>query len=140
MITKAGTNSLEARNNIYRNPHYPLLPIVPYSPKRDYEVQKKDGTAVSKDYAFKIAVRNYMICHVLVIPAIFNAFLAIVGKLKNIKLILFTQALISLACFIGRYPVDNRYEHFRDNNPEKFYKWGFFKVVDKDNKKVDKKV
>ena len=103
MITKAGTNSLEARNNIYRNPHYPLLPIVPYSPKRDYEVQKKDGTAVSKDYAFKIAVRNYMICHVLVIPAIFNAFLAIVGKLKNIKLILFSILKSSFCLFVTKW-------------------------------------
>ena len=140
MITKAGTNSLEARNNIYRNPHYPLLPIVPYSHKRDYEVQKRDGTPVSKDYAFKITVRNYMICHVLVIPAILNTFMVLVAKIKSLKLILLTQTLMSLACFIGRYPDDNRYEHFRDKNPEKFYKWGFFKVVYKDNKKVDKKV
>ena len=140
MITKAGTNSLEARNNIYRNPNYPLLPIVPYSPKRDYEVQKKDGTVVSKDYAFKIAVRNYMICHVLVIPAIIINFMAIVAKVKNLKLILLIQALWSLVSFVEKYPDLYSYEHFRDNNPEKFYKWGFFKVVDKDNKKVDKKV
>lgn len=140
MITKAGTNSLEARNNIYRNPHYPLLPIVPYSHKRDYEVQKRDGTPVSKDYATKIALRNYMICYVLVIPAILNTFMVLVAKIKSLKLILLTQTLMSLACFLGRYPDTYNYEHFRENNPEKFYKWGFFKVVNKDNKKVDKKV
>ena len=81
-----------------------------------------------------------MIYCVLVIPAILNTFMALVAKIKSLKLILFAQALMSLACFIGSYPDTYNYEHFRKNNPEKFYKWGFFKVVDKDNKKVDKKV
>ncbi len=100
--------------------------------KKNYEVQKKDGTPVSKEYADKIVKRNMMFFYAGIIPAAFTGFCALIGEPKNrIKGCLLIYPLMTLTCFLATKSNFEDDMFTKEYNPQKFYKWGGFKVVEK---------
>ena len=103
--------------------------------KKNYEVQKKDGTPVSKDYADKIVKRNMMLTNMVARPIGLSAIASAIWHKKSDLKAIATTALI-LSGTIGLVTHWNYKMHYlndKEFNPQPFYKWGGFKVVEKDN-------
>lgn len=100
--------------------------------KKNYEVQKKDGTPVSKEYADKVVKRNKFFYYVGILPTAFTGLCAFISESKNrTKNCLLAQALMSATCFLATHSNFKDDMFFKEYNPKSFYKWGGFKVVEK---------
>lgn len=102
--------------------------------KKNYEVQKKDGTPVSKDYADKIVKRNMMLTNMVAMPIGFSAVAALFFRSKGAWKAILSTALI-LSGTIGIVTNRNYKIHLlgdKEYNPKPFYKWGGFNVEEKD--------
>ena len=104
--------------------------ISPY--KKNYEIQKKDGTPVDKEYADKIVKRNMLLTNMVAMPVGFSAIAsAIWHTKKDLKAIAITA--LTLSGTIGLVTNWNYKMHYlreKEYNPKAFYKWGNFKVVE----------
>ena len=100
--------------------------------KKNYEVQKKDGTPVSKEYADKVVKRNKFIFYAGVLPTAFTGFCAIISEPKNrAKGCLLVQTLMTITGFLATKSNFKNDMFFKEYYPQNFYKWGGFKVVEK---------
>ncbi len=101
--------------------------------KKNYEVQKKDGTPVSKDYADKVVKRNIMLFNTAVFPVLTGSLLSLFHRGKdNLKIIWGLAAGLSLIGLLTNYGMYKIISESKDYAPQPFYKWGGFKVVEKD--------
>lgn len=101
--------------------------------KKNYEVQKKDGTPVSKDYADKIVKRNMIAFTTLGFPISFGILNSIFAPTK--KALKATWAVCGALAIAGAVISDFIYKkslHNKDFEPQSFYKWGGFNVEEKD--------
>ncbi|HIU91902.1 MAG TPA: hypothetical protein IAD26_02065 [Candidatus Limenecus avicola] len=100
--------------------------------KKSYEVQKKDGTPVSKEYADKVVKRNMIGFTTLGFPLSLGVLNSIF--FPNKKTVKYTWA-ISAALAVSGALVSNmiykKSKNAKDFNPQPFYKWGGFNVVEK---------
>mgnify|MGYP001625083696 CR=1 FL=1 len=101
--------------------------------KKNYEVQKKDGTPVSKEYADKIVKRNMIGFTTLGFPLSFGILNSIFAPTKKMLKYIWTMsaALMIGGAFLSNY-FYTRSKNLKEFNPQPFYKWGGFKVVEKD--------
>ena len=102
--------------------------------KKNYEVRKKDGTPVSKEYADKIVKRNMMLTNMVAMPIGFSAIAsAIWHKKGDFKAIAATALILSGTIgLVTHWNYKMHYLNDKEFNPQPFYKWGGFKVVEKD--------
>lgn len=101
--------------------------------KKNYEVQKRDGTPVSKDYADKIVKRNMWTFNIVGFPILWGGGLSLftsnTKRLKSIWAMTATLAVIGIPLGYCMYEIS---KETKDYAPQSFYKWGGFKVVEKD--------
>lgn len=102
--------------------------------KKNYEVQKKDGTPVSKEYADKIVKRNIMVFDTVIFPVLTGGLLSLFNRGKdNLKFIWGLAACLSLVGLLTNYGMYKIISESKESAPQPFYKWGGFKVVKKNN-------
>ncbi len=99
--------------------------------KKCYSIQTKDGKSVDKDYADKRVKRNMKIFNIGIVPASVSAIGCIFAALKKQS----PLGALGIGALLGIYNAvqfKNEYDYYKsqkDYQPQKFYKWGGFKVV-----------
>lgn len=102
--------------------------------KKNYEIQKKDEIPVSKEYADKVVKRNIMLFNTVVFPVITGGLLSLLHRGKNnLKKIWGLAAVLSLAGLLTSNGMYKLLSETKDYEPKPFYKWGGFKVIEKNN-------
>jgi len=103
--------------------------------KKNYSLQTKEGKPINKEDADKIVKRNMAVVAVGIIPAAIIGISSLISRTKKgfLSSCVFGggMAVINAITILPDY---NYYKKQKDYEPERFYKWGGFKVVDKSDR------
>ena len=109
--------------------------IVPVSQtnnvQKGYRIETKKGTVVSQEHADKVVKRNMILANGVGVPLVSFAVASIFSKSKKqLKGLAGMSVLMApLMAWFGKQDFDYFYPK-RDQYPQRFYKWGNYKIAD----------
>ena len=100
--------------------------------KKNYEIQKKDGTPVNREYADKVVKRNMIGFTTLGFPLSLGVLNSIFfPNKKTLKYTWTISAALAVSGALISNMIYTKSKNAKDFNPQPFYKWGGFNVVEK---------